>query len=276
MTRERRAPRALLLALALGWLPGGGAGAQTRSEPQLLLTIFGGASGGATLFRGIRQPLARPIQGPAVVDTLELGRRLSPAILFGASTTYFPTPHIGLSAEITFLALGRDDTCSMAYNDPALPGRGYDDQICDDIAGKGGSASTIAFYLGAMYRVAPRDGIKPYVRAQAGFTTRNSSTVELTGRFVDELGALRTRLVMGDPDPNDFTPSASFGVGAMLAFAPGYQFRLEFRDHLLLVDRAAGPAVGFGVVPTDRTLVHSLGLALMLDIVLEQKRGRRY
>lgn len=275
MTRERRVPRALLLALALGWLPGGGAGAQTGPEPQLLLTIFGGASGGATLFRGIRQPLAR-VEDPVGVDTLELGRRLSPAILFGASTTYFPTPHIGLSAEITFLALGRDDTCSMAYIDPALPGRGYNNQMCNDIAGKGGSASTIAFYLGAMYRIAPRDGIKPYVRAQGGFTTRNSSTVELTGRFVDDLGVLRNRLVMGDPDPSDFNPSASFGVGAMLAFAPGYQFRLEFRDHLLLVDRAAGAADDFGFVRTDRTLVHSLGLVLMLDIVLEQKRGRRY
>jgi len=265
---------ALLLALAGLGIPGPGA-AQTRPEPQLLLTIFGGASGGTTLFSGLRQPLSR-VEDPVGVDTLELGRRLSPAIIFGASTTYFPTPHIGLSAEIAYLGLGRDDSCSMAYTDPALPGRGYNNQMCDDIAGKGGAASTIAFYVGAMYRIAPRGGVKPYLRAQGGFTTRNSSTVELSGRFVDDLGVLRNRLVIGDPDPGDFNVSASFGAGFMLAFAPGYQARLEFRDHLLYADRAAGAANDFGVAPLDRTVVHSLGLVLMLDIVLEQKRGRRY
>lgn len=274
MTPRYGACGALLLALTLG-SPGTGLDAQTRSEPQLLLTIFGGVSGGAGLFSGIRQPFTR-VEDPVGVDTIELGRRLSPAIVFGASTTYFPSPHLGLSAEIAFLGLGRDDTCRMVYVDPALPGRGYNNQMCDDIAGKGGSASTIAFYLGAMYRFAPRGGVKPYVRGQAGFTTRNGSTVEMSGRFVDELGVLRNRLVMGDPDPNDFDPSAALGVGLMLAFAPGYQARIEFRDHVLYVDRAAGPADVFGAVPIERTVVHSPGLVLMLDIVLERKRGRRY
>lgn len=274
MTPRYHAGGVLLLACALG-LPTARLDAQTRPEPQLLLTIFGGASGGASLFSDIRQPLTR-IEDPVGVDTLALGRRLSPAILFGASTTYFPSPHLGLSAEIAFLGLGRDDSCSLVYLDPALPGRGYNGQMCDDIAGKGGAASTIAFYLGALYRIAPRGGVKPYVRAQAGFTTRNSSTVELSGRFVDELGVLRNRLVMGDPDPSDFNPSASFGLGFMLAFAPGYPARVEFRDHVLYADRATAAANALAVAPIERTMVHSLGLVLMLDIVLEQKRGRRY
>ena len=278
MTRAvRRGTRRLLGALALGFVPGARAGtsAQERPEPQLLLTIFGGASGGATLYSGLRQPLTL-IEDPAAADTLDLGRRLSPAIMFGASTTYFPTPHFGLSAEIAFLGLGRDDTCAMAYTDPTLASAGFNSQMCDDIAGTGGSASTIAFYVGALYRIAPRGGIKPYLRAQGGITTRNSSTVELSGRFVDGSGIVRNRLVIADPDAGGVDPSASFGLGFMLAFAPGYQARLEFRDHLLFVDRVNGPANVFGQAPTERVLVHSPGLVLMLDIVLERKRGRRY
>jgi hypothetical protein len=265
----------VLGALALALAPGVAARAQERPQPQLLLTIFGGASGGETLYSGLRQPLTL-IEDPGATDTLDLGRRLSPAIIFGASTTYFPTPHLGLSGEMAFLGLGRDDICRMAHTDPTPLNAGFNRQMCDDIAGKGGSASTIAFYLGALYRFVPRGGITPYLRAQGGISTRSSSTVEVTGRFVDEMGIVRNRLVIGDPDPSSLDPSASFGLGFMLAFAPGYQARLEFRDHMLFVNRVTGPADDFGVAPIERTLIHSPGLVLMLDIVLEQKRGRRY
>jgi hypothetical protein len=275
MSPARGIVRAGLCAVAAASVPVTGIRAQERPEPQLLLTIFGGASGGATLYTGLRQPLSL-IEDPAAADTLELGRRLSPAIVFGASTTYFPTPHLGLSAEIAFLGLGRDDTCTMAYTDPTTASAGYNSLMCDDIAGQGGSASIIAFYAGALYRIAPRGGVKPYLRAQGGIATRNSSTVEVNGRFVDQTGVVRTRLVILDPDPGSLDLSASFGFGFMLAFAPGYQARIEFRDHLVSADRVIGPANALGQAPTDRTLVHSLGLVLMLDIVLEQKRGRRY
>jgi hypothetical protein len=62
----------------------------------------------------------------------------------------------------------------------------------------------------------------------------------------------------------------------MVPFAPGYQVRLEFRDQLLFLRRVSGPADALAEAQTERMLVNSFGLALMLDIVLEQKRGRRY
>ncbi|MDH4043499.1 MAG: hypothetical protein OEW06_03490 [Gemmatimonadota bacterium] len=241
----------------------------------MILTVFGGAMGGATLYSGLRQPLAL-LEDPSATDTLDLGRRLAPAISFGASATYFPSPHLGLSGEIVFMGFGLDDTCSMVYTDPSTLRRGYNEQMCNDIAGKSGSASTIAFYVGGLYRIAPRGGIKPYLRVQAGITTRASSTVELSGRFLDETGVVRDRLVIGDPDASSLDPSVGFGLGFMLPIAAGYQVRLEFRDHLLYANRVTGPADALERAPTERTLVNSLGLVLMLDIVLEQKRGRRY
>lgn len=264
-----------LCALALWSVPGVSARAQERPEPQLLLTIFGGASGGTPLYNGLRQPVAL-IEDPTATDTFELGRRLSPAIIFGASTTYFPTPHFGLSGEIAFLGLGRDDDCSMAYTDPVPASAGFNRQVCDDIRATGGSASTVVFYVGALYRIAPRGAIKPYLRVQGGISTRNSSTVEVSGRFVDESGSVNNRLVIEDPDPGGVDPSASFGLGFMVAFAAGYQARLEVRDHLLFVSRVTGAADRFAQAPTEQILIHSPGLVLMLDIVLEQKRGRRY
>jgi hypothetical protein len=82
--------------------------------------------------------------------------------------------------------------------------------------------------------------------------------------------------VIDDPDPGSLAPSASFGLGVMVPFAAGYQARLEFRDHLLTVNRITAPANALGQAPTESMLSHNVGLVIMLDIVLEQRRGRRY
>jgi hypothetical protein len=264
---------AVAAALSLG-MPGVAA-AQSRPEPQLLLTMFGGAVSGATLYESMRQPLAL-LEDPSAVDTLALSRRISPSITIGASATYFPIAAFGLSGEITFLAFGLDDSCTLTYTASTPARTGYNEQICADIASKGLSASTIAFYVGGLYRFLPRGAVKPYVRAQAGFAVRSGSTVEVSGRFLDGTGTVRDRLVIEDLDPGSLAPSASFGVGVMVPFAPGYQARLEFRDHLLAVDRVSGPANALAQAPTEGMLAHSVGLVITLDIVLEQRRGRRY
>jgi hypothetical protein len=267
--------RALLPALVIAGWPWGAVTAQTRPEPQLLLTILGGVSTGTTLYGNLRQRL-NLIEDPAAIDTVALGRRLSTGILIGASTTFFPSAHVGLTAEMLFHGPGLDDDCTVVHRAPSPIQDGYNEAVCSDIAATGRVASTIAFSVGGLYRIAPRGGVKPYVRAQAGITLRNGSTVEVTGRFLDAQSVVRSRVVIADPDARALHPTASIGAGVMVPFAPGYQVRLEGRDQLLFVRRVTGPADALAIAPTERILVHSIGLVLMLDIVLEQKRGRRY
>jgi hypothetical protein len=45
---------------------------------------------------------------------------------------------------------------------------------------------------------------------------------------------------------------------------------------MVLMDQATGPANNLAIAPSRRTLMHSLGLTMAVDIVLEQRRGRRY
>lgn len=265
----------VLAAGALLGPPASVADAQTRSEPQLLLTLLGGATTGPTLYSGLRQPLVL-LEDPFSTDTVELGRRLSPAITLGASATYFPRPHFGLTAEISFLGFGRDDTCSLVYVDPTEARAGFNEQMCDNIAAGSGSGSTIAFEAGGLLRLFPRGAVKPYLRVQGGIAARNTSTVELVGSFVDEGGVRRANLIIADPGVSAVKPTAMFGAGVMLPFATGYQARLEIRDRLLLVDRVVGPANALAQAPIGTRMHHTAALVLMLDIVLEQKRGRRY
>jgi hypothetical protein len=267
--------RLVTATLVIAAVAGGPASGQQRPQPQLMLSILAGTSNGTRLWQNVLQPLAL-IEDPFATDTLVLGRELTPPLILGASATYFPSTYFGLTGEIAFLGYGRDDTCTMYNTDQPAGSRGYNEQVCNDIASQSGSASMMAFTVGALLRAAPRSTLKPYIRAQAGLTYRSASTVEVAGRFIDETGTQLSRLVIQDPDPGSTDPVAMFGLGAMFAFAQGYQARLELRDHLLFSDRITGPANGLGEAPMERYLFNSVGLIFMLDVVLEQRRGRRY
>jgi hypothetical protein len=258
------------LILMLG-LPAA-AGAQSRTEPNLLVTIFGGVTSGSSLWVVDKQPLSL-LDEPSVYDTLRLTRTLEPGISLGASATYFSSPHFGITAEIFFMGFGLDDGCEFVYTAPGSDE--YNPQICADIAEHGGSASTIAFTLGGIYRFAPRGFAAPYLRLQGGVTARNTSTVEMVGRFVDVDGNTQTRLVVPDPGHSTLKPTFAAGVGVLVPIGPGYQVGLELRDNLLLIQTVTGPA-SYAATPTETALEHGISLVARFDIVLERKRGRRY
>jgi hypothetical protein len=61
-----------------------------------------------------------------------------------------------------------------------------------------------------------------------------------------------------------------------MPLSPGYRFRLEVRDQLARIEVATGPANSAAIVPFEKRTFHQLAMVLGYDIVLEQKRGRRY
>jgi hypothetical protein len=249
--------------------------AQQRSEPRLFVTMFGGVSTGFSLWQVAKQPLTvLELNDPTQIDTLQLSRDVQSGISLGASATYFPSPHLGFTGEIFYMGLGLDDGCRFVY---AASLAGYaNDQACSNIVARGGGAATIAFTVGAMYRVAPRGFAAPYVRLQAGVATRYTPTAEMVGDFTDENGITRTRLIIADPSHSKVHPTAVGGVGVLVPVGPGYQVGLELRDNLLFIEKVAGPADALAVAPTETVLKHSASLLVRFDIVLEHKRGRRY
>lgn len=268
--------RRFVLTCLLVTLAAGPAGAQTRPRPQLLLTIFGGVSTGGNLWEINRQVLSRR-SDPTTLDSLRLSRSLESALTLGAGATYFPGPNLGVVAEITYLGHDLDNGCTVTYVDPSIVNAGENEEACADVGRQDPSAVSLAFSAGIIYRVASRSFASPYVRAQLGFTARSASTVEMQGQYIVD-GEPQTRLVLDDPKGGALNPTGTVGLGVMIPIGPGYQVRLEARDQLLLVRRATGPAPqgSLQVPPIGNKLVHSIGLLLKLDVVLEQRRGRRY
>lgn len=254
--------------------------AQTGSQPTLILSIIGGVSASNSLWDVERQPLClpNPTCGPLDPrDTLRLLRDVTPGITAGVIGTLFRGPHVGLSLEVLYIGLPLDDTCTPAAPYVTDPGNtpSRNQQLCDNISGASLSTSVISVMGGVMVRAAPRGSFSPYVRAGFGVTSYSTSTIEVSGEFVQN-GAVVPRDVVIDRHPRSIGVAGQASAGFTEKLGPGYQFRFEIQDVLIPLEYLTGPANDLGVAPTSTKVLQRLSLRIGLDVVLEQKRGRRY
>jgi hypothetical protein len=253
------------------------AAAQTSPQPTIVLTIGGGVVTGHGLWTVERQPLCILGGGGACTgtyDTLRIARSISPSLILGASGTYFPWPHLGFHAEISYLGLPIDDTCTPVHLFPDPPNqRGQ--QMCDNLTAAKGTGGAISMFVGATVRAASSKAISPYARFNIGLVNLTSSTTEVVGAYVDA-GGLQERQIIEDLNGQGASFMLGAAAGLTTPIGTGYQFRLEVRDVVNSLTRVTGPANDLAIAPTDSKYYHHFGLVIGLDVVLERKRGRRY
>ncbi len=137
----------------------------------------------------------------------------------------------------------------------------------------------LAFHAGVTLRATPSKSATPYLGLSGGFITRARGTVEMTGAFVDNAGALNSFTVVADDKATRSDLSGQLALGMMLPLGPGYQVRFEGRDVYTRLDYVSGLADPTQVPlhpPHAGRYGHHLAFVIGLDIVLERKRGRRY
>lgn len=257
--------------LLLGVLPAA-ASSQTGSRSTVVLTILGGAGTGHSLWSIPKQPLT--VLGTANHDTLALSRSISSSVILGASGTYFVTPSVGLHAELSYLGLPIDNTCTL------LPPKQADaedrnQELCDNLSAQAGAGGAIAIFVGVTVRATARRAFSPYVRGSIGLVNVSRSMVEVVGTYVDATGT-QDRQVIFDTSPRHRSLMAGIGLGFTTPLGTGYQARLEVRDVITSLERVTGPANDLAVAPKAARTYHHFGLVLGFDIVLERARGRRY
>ena len=259
--------------------------AQSQSEPNLVLTIFGGATTGNTLWSVPKQPFCElqgipPTQScTTLYDTLDLTRDATSSLIAGAMATYYPGPHVGYTAEVYYLGLPLDDTCKGVFFNPdpqADPFYGpRNEQLCANITGAALSTSAIGFFVGLSLRAAARSTLSPYVRGGVGLVTYSSGTIELSGAYVEN-GTITSRAVYVDDHPKQTAFSGQVAAGLTVRMSPGYQFRIEMRDVLVPLQAVAGPSNDLGRPPVTTKVFQHVALTFGLDVVLEKSHGRRY
>ncbi|HTR22223.1 MAG TPA: hypothetical protein VMH88_15335 [Gemmatimonadales bacterium] len=253
----------------------------TGSQPNLILSLFAGVAAGHSLWSVGQQPLC--VYGPevggvftcsSINDTLQLSRTVTSSIVAGASATYFPSSHIGYQLELYYLGQSYDDTCSASQFDTTDVNQ-VNAQVCNSVTSSAPSSGAIGFFGGVVYRAAPTATISPYIRGGLGLISYSGGTIAMAGDFAEN-SQIFTRSIYFDENPKTTSFSAQFGVGITMRTSPGYQFRLELRDAIADLAYVTGPAPASGVPPTATKWFHNVLLTIGLDVVLEQKRGRRY
>jgi hypothetical protein len=264
-----------LLALAS---PPSSAAAQTGSEANLLLTIFGGTVTGHDLWTIDKQPFSVP-DASGRSDTLRLSRTINSSLVLGAAATYFPSPHVGVHAELSYMGLPVDSDCTPLFLNSDVDGGGTNlrrnEQLCDYISAQSPSGGAITIFGGVTLRAASRRSVSPYVRGNLGIAVLSGSTIDMAGAYVVG-GSVSVREVITDPKPRRSSLMLGAAAGFTAPLGTGYQIRLEARDLVTSLDRVTGPANGLGIAPRASRLYHHFALTLGLDVVLENKRGRRY
>lgn len=259
--------------------------AQTPSAPHLYLSMFGGYRPGRQLWTLDNQPFlvfVRTSAGlqtnPGQEDTLDLEQQTGSSFVIGAGGTYFPSPRLGLDAQIAFLGLGLESRCAIVQYMPADPAD-VDPELCASLNGAKTSLSAVSFSLGVVARLWPDKPTYPYVRASAGLVARTRSTVEMTGFYTDQAGILTPFTVLGDSKPNKTAPHFTVGVGAAFSLGPSYQLRFEGQHLTTRLDRVTGtadPSAGTPYPPHTGRMYRSFLFTVAVDVVLEKRRGRRY
>jgi hypothetical protein len=210
-----------------------------------------------------------------VTDTVHLTREVTSSIVVGAAGTYFVSPHFGLHAEISYMGLPYDDSCTGTFHPDS---QNKNEQACSDIASRSGAGGSVSLYVGATLRAAATRSLSPYVRANIGVVTTPHSSVAMIGNYLTQFGPQPVPFI-NDPSPRSSGPM--FGVAAgftqPLGKDGGYAFRLEVRDGISSFERVTGQAdVATLHAPTEIKSYHHFSLVLGLDVVLEKGRGRRY
>lgn len=248
--------------------------AQQRGQPTLVLTMYGGASSGHQLWGVERQTLIYGGSTSNPPDTVRVTRQLSSALMLGGVFQLFPRAGaFGFSVDLGWRAIGLDDTCAgvAPFQGGALS---RNRTLCDNISAQGQpGGSVISLGVTGIFRLAPAGAVSPYVRAGGTLSFTTVSTIELAAP--DSLGAI-PRVVISDGAPRHNALGLLAAAGLTVRAGQGYQVRIEIRDDMSTIERVTGAANSLATAPTEVALFHNLGLILGLDVLLEQKRARRY
>lgn len=271
----RRAVPAALAVFAALLAPGSTAAQATRDQARLVFTIFGAYNGGSDLWNVGIQPVRFPGFDPIEVDSLAVGRRISPGLGLGVSATYYPSPVFGYSGEVALLGVGYEDECTIISSTPPPGTNDNPETVCNGIDGSSRGASLVMLSVGVVARAMSQQVVSPYLRAGIGVAVGSQSSLRMFGPTAGTQGEIF--LVYEDDSNTRVTPAFIVGGGLTAQIGPGVQLRAEARDNIVGFATVTGATTTDGLVPPSETQYKSVWtVSLGVDIVLERKRGRRY
>lgn len=273
---RRPAFRLLLATAASLGLSAGRLPAQEPS-PEVQLSASAGLTWGGPLWSLAAQPVLVSTPGPVPFDTFALTRRLSPGLTAWLGFTKYGRPHVGIGAEVAWVAASVATGCRIVGQLQPDPNQ-LNAAVCGSLGQQRVVTSAITAQGTITLRAAPRRDASPYAKVGLGFAV-------LSGSFVGTGADYTTFTCPGcyreiyAPDSRSLTWAGTLAAGLTFGGGLPVRFRVELRDFVLglpVVTGPAEPSSSHPVPPTRLRAAHRVTLVMGFDLVSGGPRRRRY
>jgi hypothetical protein len=268
-------PLCVTAAVSLA-LPAGGLAAQEPlHEVQLSASV--GLTWGGRLWGVAAQPTYVAMPGVFALDTFALTRHLSPRLSAWVGVTRFVQPHVGVGAELAWVAASVATSCDAVapfYPDPYQT----NELVCGSVGRRLSRNSAVAALATLTLRAAPRRDVSPYVKAGLGLALLSGSFV-VTGANYSTAACPDCYKEIYAPDFRSVTWAGTAAAGLMFGGGLPIRFRVELRDFVLgfpVVTGTANPVLPHPAPPSRLRAIHRLTIAIGLDLASGGPRRRRY
>mgnify|MGYP001263457684 CR=1 FL=1 len=270
----RHAFRLLAAAASLG-LSAARLPAQNPS-PEVELSASAGFTRGGPLWSVAVQPMLVPLMSSVLRDTFALTRRLSPGLSAWLGVTKYNRPHVGMGAEVAWVAAGVATGCQIVGRlqpDPNQANAG----ACLNASQHHMVTSAITAQGTITLRAAPRRDVFPYMKVGLGAAMLSGSFVVTGADFTADACRICCREIYA-PDSRTFTWAGTLAAGLVFGGGTGAHFRIEVRDIVLGLPVVTGPAnpLSHSMPPVRIRAAHRVILALGFDLASGGPRRRRY
>ena len=268
----------LLLATAASL--GLSAGRLPAQEPlaEVQLSASAGLTWGGPLWSVAAQPTLVSTTGTFALDTFALTRRLSPGLTAWLGFTKFVRPHIGIGAELAWVAASLETGCGFAGQRVRPDLSQGNAAACGNVGQQRLVTSAVAALGTVVLRATPRRDVSPYVKAGLGLAMLSGSFVG-TGANYSTPDCPGCYKEIYTPDARSFTWAGTLAAGLVFGGGLPVHFRVELRDVVLglpTVTGPANPASSHPAPPVHLRAAHRIVFAMGLDLVSGGPRRRRY
>ena len=221
-------------------------------------------------------------------DLYHLHRAISSGFTLAAQATFFSSPKLGFTFELTYLGLELSDSCTVAHDggDPELTTAcAYvgSSQVIPAAPGfptvptVDHSASATLIEGGVVLRPFKPAALQPFFKGMVGFATTPHSTLELESIYGAIADTSVGIIIYQDASPPQVRPVFTAAAGMTTAPQSGLQAHFEARETFLPLSVVTGPTISQNLLPPNHTVLKGFfSLMFGIDIVLSRERGKRY
>ena len=263
---------------------------QERFEPHLGIALYAGATISARTawsvpVQALLVPHSGGQAGPALFDTVSVGRTMGPGLSLGVGMTWHRTPRFAFGGAVEFLAKPSIQRCSGpgAWKSEPLSllhplDEHFNEQLCINANGSVQATGLLTLLLQARYAFT-EGSLQPYAGVALGIGGPLNSYVETVGTVSSgDCPSLQPscQVLLYTPEQTNLRPAIAPGLGMSVRVAPLATLVVEARDVMTWLPAARATPITEPLTRSRARFSHTVSLHAGLEFAFVARHERRY